>query len=65
MNADTVPEVVILTPDSDPFIWQEFDPPVFALIEQGGVVIDVTYEDDAHALPSVRAVFAGDEGRER
>lgn len=65
MNIDTVPEVVILMPDTDPYIWQEFDPLVFALIEQGGVVIAVDYHDDipAHELVAVRRVFAGDDGR--
>lgn len=47
MNIDTIPEVIILTPESDPYIWQEFDEVVYALLEQGGVVIDVTYSDES------------------
>lgn len=47
MNIDTAPEVIILTPDTDYWIWKEFDPVIAALMEQGGVVIDVQYADAA------------------
>lgn len=63
MNIGTTPEeVIILSPETDPFIWQEFDPLVYALIEQDGVVIDVTYSDEeACELAAVRRVWRDDE----